>query len=121
MAILLSFAAYYHAQASMNFPKAESLLVEEVKIHGRLPYLIGVYVRNLNGKPIGLSEVDVIKVQAKKMILSIRHSPPLILEPKELRFLSMTCPLDPEGADYKVLVVTDQGTASTLIFGYPKG
>ena len=117
-AILVLAVAYHVSQSSMRLPEAENLKIKDVKIHRRASSLIGVYVANLDGKPAYLSEVDIIKVQAKKMILSVRYTS-LTLKPAEVRFLSLTCPLDPEGADYKVMVVTKEGKAANYVFGYP--
>jgi hypothetical protein len=95
IAIILTSAAYYVSQASLDLPEAESLQISDVKIRRKPLVLTGVYVANVDGKAVSLSKVDLIKVQAKKVILSVRFSPYLTLVPGETRFLSLTCPFRP--------------------------
>ncbi|MHC1563911.1 MAG: hypothetical protein ACXQTF_01100 [Candidatus Hecatellaceae archaeon] len=119
LGMILTSTAYYVSQVSLHLPEAESLQISGVKIHKRPLVLTGVYVANADGEAVSLSKVYLIKVESKKVIFSVSFFPYLKLPPREIRFLSFTCPLDPRGADYKVIVVTEEEKAAKYVFGYP--
>ena len=117
--VIVTVSICYWARTQTVIPLAEDLMVENVKINRRTATLIGVNVTNTGATPVSLVKVDMIKVQAKLIVSSKLLSPAMVIAPGCSKEVSLSFPLDPEGADYKIMVVTEAGSAAIHIFGYP--
>jgi CO dehydrogenase/acetyl-CoA synthase delta subunit len=118
VAIVAVSVAYVTIRASLQMPEAEDLKIEKVRIDTKRSVLIGVNVTNLSDQPVKIVHVELEKIQAKKIVNSRIFSPPVSVMPAETRFIALSFPLDPEGADYKIMVITSEKTVASYIFGY---
>ncbi|HID18381.1 TPA: hypothetical protein EYP27_02450 [Candidatus Bathyarchaeota archaeon] len=117
VAIAIS-AAYVTIRVSPQMPEAENLKIEKVRIDTKRSVLIGVNIANLGEEPVKIVRTELEKIQAKKVVSSRIFSPPISIMPAETRFIALSFPLDPEGADYKIIVITSEKTAASYVFGY---
>ncbi len=119
VAMLSTFLLYYWGIASRTLSESEDLHIEEVNINRKTSTLTGVTLKNLGSKPISVIRAEMTKVQTGILLCSSTISPPIVINQREIKIISLSFPLAPEGADYKIVAVTLDNTAASYTFGYP--
>jgi len=119
VAIVAVPSIYYWMRTRTAVPLAEDLVVEDIRINRRTATLVGVNVTNTGIKPLHIVRVDLIKIQTGMIIASETLSPAVIVTPGSHTEIPLSFALDPEGADYKIMLVTEAGSAASYTFGYP--
>jgi len=122
VAVVVTFVSYYSTRISYEeAPKEEELVIQDVKINRRTNTLTGVVVENNSTTPLSVAQLNLIKVQGRIVLCkSDIERTPVEIAPGEVKTIAFSCPkLDPEGADYEVVVITTRGTLTSYIFPYP--
>jgi hypothetical protein len=122
VAFLVTFVSYQSTRTSYEAaPKAEDLLIQDVKINRRTHTLTGVVVENNSTTSLSVAQLNLIKVQGRIVLCkSDIEGTPVEIAPGEVKTIDFSCSkLDPEGADYEVVVITTSGALTSYIFPYP--
>jgi hypothetical protein len=119
LAVTLGSAIYYLSRTQTRVPIAEDLVVGSVRLNRRTATLVGVNVTNIGIEPVNIVKVDLIKIQTAMIVGSDTLPSVVSVPPGSHLEIPLNIPLDPEGADYRIMITTATGSAATFDFGYP--